>query len=162
MRTHASSGHFNFFPSLFVPQQLLPWLDSAARERHSSLLKILYLFSHSYLITGICFCRWWFSSFYFCPRVNIWLFCTYKFFKFQFSGVRNWLGSVAGRAHPAQSRASSFFLLEWGPEKEALHESCQTFEVATAQTSGLVNLVLSHHIGFFECKHPFIDLNRWS
>ena len=117
----------NFFPSLSVPQQLLPWLDSATRERHSSLLKIMYLFSHAYLITGICFCRWWFSSFYFCPGVNICLFCSCKFFKFQFSGLRNWPGSMAGRGHPAQSRASSFSLLEWGGEKEALSESCHGF-----------------------------------
>ena len=33
----------------------------------------------------------------------------------------------------------------------------QTFEVATPQTSGLVNLVFSHQTGSFECKHLFID-----
>ena len=38
-----------------------------------------------------------------------------------------------------------------------LLESHQTFEVAAAQTSGLVNLLLSHQTGIFECKHPFID-----
>ena len=101
---HAPVQATSFFPSLLVPKQLLPWLDSAARERHSSLLKIMYLFSHAYLITGICFCRWRFSSFYFCPWVNIWLFCFCKCFKLQFSGVRNWPDSVAGltlhRAEP--------------------------------------------------------------
>ena len=38
-----------------------------------------------------------------------------------------------------------------------LLESCQTFEVAAAQTSGLVNLLLSRQTGIFEYKHPFID-----
>ena len=38
-----------------------------------------------------------------------------------------------------------------------LLESHQTFEVAAAQTSGLVNLLLSRQTGIFECKHPFID-----
>ena len=33
----------------------------------------------------------------------------------------------------------------------------QTFEVATFQTSGLVNLVFSHQTGSFECEHLFID-----
>ena len=33
----------------------------------------------------------------------------------------------------------------------------QTFEVATPQTSGLVNLVFSHQTGSFECEHLFID-----
>lgn len=33
----------------------------------------------------------------------------------------------------------------------------QIFEVAAAQTSGLVNLVLSRQTVFFECEHPFID-----
>ena len=33
----------------------------------------------------------------------------------------------------------------------------QAFEVTKAQTSGLVNLVLSRKTVFFECKHPFID-----
>ena len=39
-------------------------------------------------------------------------------------------------------------------------ESCQTFEVAAAQTSGLVDLVSSRQTGFFECEHLFsvIDL----
>ena len=54
------------------------------------------------------------------------------------------------------SRAS-FSFLAWVGEKDALPESRQTLEVATAQTSGLVNLVLSRQNGFFECEHPFID-----
>ena len=36
-------------------------------------------------------------------------------------------------------------------------ESRQTFAVAEAQTSRLVNLVLSCQTGFFECEHPFIE-----
>ena len=36
----------------------------------------------------------------------------------------------------------------------AVPESRQTFEVAAAQTSGLVNLV------FFECEDPFMVNNR--
>ena len=42
-------------------------------------------------------------------------------------------------------------------EKETMSESCQTFKVATAQTSGLVNLVSSRQPCFFECKHLFIE-----
>ena len=49
--------------------------------------------------------------------------------------------------HPASSAS---FCLDWGGEKQALPESCQTFEVAAARTSGLVNCV-------FECEYPFID-----
>ena len=42
-------------------------------------------------------------------------------------------------------------------KKAALLESSQTFEVATAQTSGPDNLVLSLQTGFFECSiHYFI------
>ena len=40
--------------------------------------------------------------------------------------------------------------------KEALPESRQAFEVAAAQTSGLVNLVFSRQIGFIESEHLFI------
>ena len=36
-------------------------------------------------------------------------------------------------------------------------ESRQTFAVAAARTSRLVNLVLSCQTGFFECEHPFIE-----
>ena len=42
-------------------------------------------------------------------------------------------------------------------EKKALPESRQAFEVAAAQTSGLVNLVSSRQTGFIKCEHPFID-----
>ena len=42
-------------------------------------------------------------------------------------------------------------------EKESLPESRLTFEVTGAQTSGLVNLVLSRQTGFIECEHPLID-----
>ena len=48
----------------------------------------------------------------------------------------------------------SLLLSSWwraGGEKVSLPESRQAFEVATAQTSGLVNLVFPCH------KHPFID-----
>ena len=41
--------------------------------------------------------------------------------------------------------------------KEALPESRQSFEVAAAQTSVLVNLVFSCQTGFFQYEHPFID-----
>ena len=40
---------------------------------------------------------------------------------------------------------------------ERRSKSCQTFGVAAAQTSGLVNLVFSRQTGFFESEHPFID-----
>ena len=39
----------------------------------------------------------------------------------------------------------------------ALPESLQVFEVTTAQTSRLVNPILSCQTGFFNCKLPFID-----
>ena len=38
-----------------------------------------------------------------------------------------------------------------------LNHAKKTFEVTEAQTSGLVNLVLSRKTVFFECEHPFID-----
>ena len=44
-----------------------------------------------------------------------------------------------------------------GRASSCLLESRQTFEVAAAQTSGLVNLLLSRQTGIFEYKHPFID-----
>ena len=47
--------------------------------------------------------------------------------------------------------------LEWGGEKEDLAESRKDFDVASAQTSELVNPVFSRQTGFFECKHPFVD-----
>ena len=40
-------------------------------------------------------------------------------------------------------------------EKETLPETHKTFEVTAAQTSGLVNLVLSRQTGFFECEQRF-------
>ena len=52
--------------------------------------------------------------------------------------------------HPATR--TSFCLLECEGEKEALPESRQTFEVAAAQTSGLVNLVFSCQTVFFRCE----------
>ena len=55
------------------------------------------------------------------------------------------------------SSRASFSLLEWEKEKESLPESRLTFEVTKAQTSGLVNLVLSRQTGFIECEHPLID-----
>lgn len=55
--------------------------------------------------------------------------------------------------HPA-NRASFCFLIG---KKKALLESCQTFAVAAAETSGLVNLVSSCQTGFFECKHLFFE-----
>ena len=39
----------------------------------------------------------------------------------------------------------------------ALLELCQVFEVTAAQTSRLVNRILSCHTGFFNCEHLFID-----
>ena len=39
----------------------------------------------------------------------------------------------------------------------ALRELCQVFEVTAAQTSRLVNRILSCHTGFFNCEHLFID-----
>ena len=39
----------------------------------------------------------------------------------------------------------------------ALPELCQVFEVTAAQTSRLVNRILSCHTGFFNCEHLFID-----
>ena len=39
----------------------------------------------------------------------------------------------------------------------ALPELCQVFEVTAAQTSRLVNCILSCHTGFFNCEHLFID-----
>ena len=57
--------------------------------------------------------------------------------------------------HPASR--TSFCLLECGGKKDALPESRQTFEVAAAQTSGLVNLVFSRQTANF----PFIVI-RWS
>ena len=59
------------------------------------------------------------------------------------------------QTHPA-SRAS-FCLLEWKGEKTVLRESRQAFEVAAAQTSGLLNLVFSRQTGLFQCEHPLID-----
>ena len=52
---------------------------------------------------------------------------------------------------------ASFCLLEWWEEKEALTELLHTFKVATAQTSGLINLVFSWQLFFSECEHLFID-----
>ena len=57
--------------------------------------------------------------------------------------------------HPV-SRAS-FCLLEWKEEKKVLRESRQAFEVAAAQTSGLLNLVFCRQTGLFQCDHPLID-----
>ena len=39
----------------------------------------------------------------------------------------------------------------------AVPELCQVFEVTAAQTSRLVNRILSCHTGFFNCEHLFID-----
>ena len=62
---------------------------------------------------------------------------------------------------PHLASRTSFCLLECGGEKEALPESRQTFEVAAARTSGLVNLVFSRQTGFFGASFPFIVI-RWS
>ena len=59
-------------------------------------------------------------------------------------GVSHWLGAFAN-IHPA-SRDLFVFLIDEG-KKEALLESCKALEVAAAQFSGLVNLVLYHQIG---------------
>ena len=55
------------------------------------------------------------------------------------------------------STASFAFLSEEEERMLFLNHARQTFEVTEAQTSGIVNLVLSRKTGFFECEHPFID-----
>ena len=50
-------------------------------------------------------------------------------------------------------------LLDQRGEKEALYASCQSFEVAAARTSGLVNLVSSHQTGFL-CVSIKLLINR--
>ena len=52
---------------------------------------------------------------------------------------------------------ASFCLLDWWEEKEALTELLHTFNIATAQTSGLINLVFSWQLVFSQCEHLFID-----
>ena len=47
--------------------------------------------------------------------------------------------------------------LQTSKEKEAVPEWHQAFEVAKAQTSGLVNIVFSHQNVFFKWDHPVID-----
>ena len=54
------------------------------------------------------------------------------------------------------SRRPPFAFLSVG-----MPESCQVFEVAAAKTFKLVNLVLSSQTAFFNCEHPFIDI-QWS
>ena len=50
------------------------------------------------------------------------------------------------------------FVFLSGEEKEALSESCKTFEETTFQTSTTSNLVLSSNcFFFFWCRHPFVD-----
>ena len=49
--------------------------------------------------------------------------------------------------HPV-NRAPFCLLFDRGREKEALPESCQAFEGSTAQSSGLVNLVLYRQTSF--------------
>ena len=49
-----------------------------------------------------------------------------------------------------------FCLLDWWEEKEALTELLHTLKVATAQTSGLINLVFSWQLVFSECGYLFI------
>ena len=56
----------------------------------------------------------------------------------------------------------SFCLLDWGGEKKALPELHQTFEAAAAQTSGLVNLVLSRQTVFFLKASIHLLISRWS
>ena len=41
--------------------------------------------------------------------------------------------------------------IKWEGEKETLAELRQIFEVAAAQTLGLVNLVFAHQTSFFKC-----------
>ena len=57
---------------------------------------------------------------------------------------------------PHHASRTSFWLLEWGGEEEALPESRHTFDVAAAQTSGLVSLVFSRQTGFCGENFPFI------
>ena len=64
--------------------------------------------------------------------------------------------AISHRQTRPASRAS-FCPLEWKGEKTVLRESRQAFEVAVAQTSGLLNLVFSRQTGLFQCEHPLID-----
>ena len=59
------------------------------------------------------------------------------------------------QTHPAS--IAFFCLFEWKGEKTVLRELRQAFEVAAAQTSGLLHLVFSHQTGLFQCEHPLID-----
>ena len=52
---------------------------------------------------------------------------------------------------------ASFCLLDWWEKKGALTELLHTFKVATAQTSGLINLVLSWQMVFSKCEDQCID-----
>ena len=53
------------------------------------------------------------------------------------------------KASTLLAQAPNVFLSDEEKNKEALSETCQTFEVSTAWTSGLVNLDFSHQNGFF-------------
>ena len=53
---------------------------------------------------------------------------------------------------PSCRMPSLFITLEWEGEKEVLPESRSTFDVATARTSGLVNLVLSRQTVFSSAR----------
>ena len=77
-------------------------------------------------------------------------FSIYQIFSFMYNTAIS-----HSQTHPA-SRAP-FCLLEWKGEKTVLRESRQAFEVAAAQTSGLLNLAFSRQTGLFQCEHPLID-----
>ena len=66
----------------------------------------------------------------------------------------------ASVTHPASK--ASFCLLGGGGEKVSLPESRQAFGVATAQTSGLVNLVFPCQTVFLFSKSIRLLINRWS
>lgn len=65
-------------------------------------------------------------------------------------------------------KQASFCFLEWGREKDAMPESHQTFEVGTAHTSAIVDLVrpcqvlaLDVDCELIEYEHPLL-INWWS
>lgn len=60
-----------------------------------------------------------------------------------------------------QETTAFFYILERAGGKEAVPESRQAFEVATAQTSGLINLIFSLVKRVSLSKHPFIDDHGW-
>ena len=102
------------------------------------------------------------DNFFLLPKVNAcnWVSFAKKDSKCHFRGnpKARWLNWNYCRLSPCEH---NLLWSSWvGSKKAALLESRQTFEVAAAQTSGPVNLVLSLQTGFFECSihlFEFID-----